>query len=1149
MKTKIMKYFSLIFLLFFIKSLNSFGQPSYLKLIDKGKFSKAEKKINKILKKNPDDLIINFSKAVLLSTKNYNKYNTESSYLIAQNIQQKFETTSDEKNQKEFEKSSITENSINELIISICRKAKEDAIQSNNLEKLQRYLTFYFQANQMDKLQVETKRNEVAFKIACEKNSIASYQDFIDKYPEAVQFSEAISRRNELAFNQVKEKDNIEAYKEFIRKYPKANQIQDAWNRIHELAFTYAKTQNTSKAYKQFMSEYPNSTQYNEAFKLYEKQIFIENTSPGNWVSYKEFIINFSHNSWGLIAEDSIFQIGKRNEDIDALQYCANNFKGTKRKDAIIAFHDIFTFDGETKTLDEFYSIYNDYFLNDMKVKDYELAYLGDSLELHLPYQISKKSMYGRYIKLAAPNEKAFVAMQRLISPYVKAKDWNNAVLEVKAYEAFFGNRMKKVPSLLYTLEKLQDNSIQVNSIGKTVNTNYAKEYSPIISADDKSLFFCGKDRKDNSGGEDVFVSKRMETKWGNAQLVTELSDQENNNAPLCISADGNEMLLFDDGEIFSSKKESSGWMEPYKLGSAINTEYWEGDAVLSSDGNNILFVRSLQKFEAKYDIVFLIDATGSMQPCINGVKDNIESFISNLSEDNTRIVDWRAKIIAYRDVNSDYYSYEDGYFTSDKNNLKSQLSNVEASGGGDEPESTIESIHKAITESEWRTDESVTKVVVCFTDATNKDVISSAYKSKKGNINATHITKELNKNKSLNLFLFGNEDNDYTIIDDANNAYVTQYSNAVYELQNADYSIIMNSLSEKISLLANNVPIYHGDKQLNGDIYISTRNRHGNWSQAVSIGSTINTKYSERSPFLHPDMKTLYFSSDGHGGIGKLDVYKSTRLSDTCWNCWSEPVNMGKEINTHESDWGYKISTDGEKGYFAKITEGSSHEDIYYVNIPPYLRPGFVATISGKLINKNNQPVSANLRWEDLSNGDFIGQSKSDPSDGSYFIVLPMGKIYGYYVDNEEYFPLSNNIDLRDSLNPVAIEENINMLTFSEMIEDSIAVPINNLFFDFGKYNLLPFSIPELKRVASIIKTNNLKVEISGHTDNVGDNKSNLILSEQRANSVKEFLLSEGCNASLFKIRGYGETKPIETNETEKGRAKNRRVELKFIR
>jgi outer membrane protein OmpA-like peptidoglycan-associated protein len=1144
-----MRIFPIICLLLLLELPVSFGQSSNLKLIEKGKFSKAEKKINKKLKKYPDDLIVNFSKAVLLSTKNYNKYDTEASYSIAQNIQQQFENTSDKKILKDFEESSITENSINELTLSICRKAKEDAIQSNNLEKLQRYLSFYSQADQADKLQVETKRNEVAFKIACEKNAIASYQDFIDKYPKAVQISEAISRRNELAFNQAKEKDNIEAYKEFVTKYPKASQIQDAWNRIHELAFTYAKTQNTSKAYKQFMSEYPNSTQYNEAFKLYEKQIFIENTSPGNWISYKEFIINFSHNSWGSIAEDSIFQIAKRDEDIDALQYCANNFKRTKRQEAIIALHDIYTLDGENKTLNEFYKSYDDDFLNDLKLKDYELAILGDSLELHLPYQASKKSLYGRYIKLAAPNEKAFVTLQRIISPYVKAKDWNNAVLEVKSYEIFFQNRMKQVSDLISTLEKLLDNSIKVNSIGNTVNSNYAKEYSPIISADDKSLFFCGKDRKDNSGGEDVFVSKRIGTKWGNAQLVSELSDQENNNAPLCISADGNEMLLFDDGEIFSSQKESKGWMDPYRLGSAINTEYWEGDAVLSSDGNNILFVRSLQKFEAKYDIVFLIDATGSMQPCINGVKDNIESFISNLSEDNTRIVDWRAKIIAYRDVNTDYNSYEDGYFTSDKNNLKSQLSNVIASGGGDEPESTVESIHKAITESEWRTDASVAKVVVCFTDATNNDLISSAYKSKKGNINATHITKELNKNKSLNLFLFGNEDNDYTIIDDASNAYVTQYSNAVYELQNADYSIIMNSLSEKISLLANNVPIYHGDKQLNGDIYISTRNRHGNWSRAVSIGSTINTKYSERSPFLHPDMKTLYFSSDGHGGLGKLDVYKSTRLYDSCWNCWSEPVNMGKEINTVESDWGYKISTDGEKGYFAKKAEGSKHEDIFYVNIPPYLRPGFVATISGKLYNTKNEPISADMRWEDLTNGDIIGQSKSDPTDGSYFIVLPMGKIYGYYVDKDDHFPLSNNIDLRDSSKPIDIEEDINLLSFKEMIDEGIAVPINNLFFDFGKYQLLPYSIPELKRVATIIKSNNLKVEISGHTDNVGDDKSNLYLSEQRAKSVKDFLINEGCDSSLLTIVGFGETQPKETNETEKGRAKNRRVELKIIK
>jgi outer membrane protein OmpA-like peptidoglycan-associated protein len=122
-------------------------------------------------------------------------------------------------------------------------------------------------------------------------------------------------------------------------------------------------------------------------------------------------------------------------------------------------------------------------------------------------------------------------------------------------------------------------------------------------------------------------------------------------------------------------------------------------------------------------------------------------------------------------------------------------------------------------------------------------------------------------------------------------------------------------------------------------------------------------------------------------------------------------------------------------------------------------------------------------------------------------------------------------------------------MVTFKQMIEEGTAVPINNLFFDFGKYNVLPYSIPELKRVANIIKTNNLKVEIDGHTDNIGDDRSNQVLSEQRANSVKDFLVNEGCDISLLTMVGFGKTKPVASNDNESGRSKNRRVEIKFVK
>ena len=170
-------------------------------------------------------------------------------------------------------------------------------------------------------------------------------------------------------------------------------------------------------------------------------------------------------------------------------------------------------------------------------------------------------------------------------------------------------------------------------------------------------------------------------------------------------------------------------------------------------------------------------------------------------------------------------------------------------------------------------------------------------------------------------------------------------------------------------------------------DLYAVEKNHNNTWGKPVNLGPVLNTKFSERSPFLHPDMKTLYFSSDGHGGLGNYDVFKSTRLREDCWDCWSEPINLGKEINTIDDDWGYKISTDGEKGYFSKKIINEDHFDLFYVNIPYYLRPDFVATISGRIEGLANEVVTAEIIWEDLETDEEIGRSSTNPDTENFLL------------------------------------------------------------------------------------------------------------------------------------------------------------------
>ena len=972
------------FIFFIFYSINLLiGQSRYLKFIEKGKYAKAERKINKALIKEPKDVGHNFTMAMLLINRKYKGFNTSKSYeylIISENL---YSNIVDEKVIKNLNKIPIDKVVFLNYTDTICKYALDDAITLNNLEVYEKYLEFYKKtplnykniliqnrnilafkiaatANTVESFQyfitrypdasqiIEaiSKRNERAFEKVKSLNTLEAYQNFINLYPNASQITEAISKRNERAFDLAKTADNINDYKKFISNYQKAKEVKEAWTRIHELAFMIAEKENTAKAYKKFMDEYPKCKQYDAAFKLFEEKQFFEKTTIGDWGSYKSFIENYPTHPWINIASDSIYSISKVTENLDALKYCVNNFSGDQRNKALILFHDIYTNDGEKSTLDLFYEKYDDDILESIKTTDYEIAEQGNQLQLHLPYNLANYSEYDNYIRLAAPREKAFVALQRMVSKDINQKNWQVAINKVINYTSYFGDKNKKIVDLINILKAKSDNSIKTIAFPSQINTKEGGEYTPVITADERYIYFCGRNRKDNIGGEDVYGANFKSR--SPAKVVSELSSANSNDAPVSISTDGTSMMLFKDGKLYSSEKTNYGWNNAIELSNEINSSIWQADANISSDGNALIF-------------------------------------------------------------------------------------------------STI----------------------------------------RKGNY---------------------------------------------------DYNINIQPGT------------YHGEGNFASDIYVSLKNNNDEWQTPVNIGPTINTIYCDRSPFLHPDMKTLYFSSSGHGGLGDLDVYKSTRLNDSCWNCWSEPINMGKEINSFGSDWGYRISTNGEKAYFSKSST-ENNEDIYWLNLPPHLRPDFVATVSGKLLDKNNKPVAAEIIWEDLQTGKSIGQSKSDPNDGSFFIVLPLGKIYGYYVDKDEYFPLSNNLDLTKEKKAKDVEENIDLVTFKEMIEKGIAVPVNNLFFYVSAHELLPASLPELKRIAKIIKLKKIKVEISGHSDNTGTEDYNQKLSELRANAVKLFLIKEGCNSDMLSTIGYGSSKPIDLTDTEEGRSRNRRFELKFIK
>ncbi len=328
-------------------------------------------------------------------------------------------------------------------------------------------------------------------------------------------------------------------------------------------------------------------------------------------------------------------------------------------------------------------------------------------------------------------------------------------------------------------------------------------------------------------------------------------------------------------------------------------------------------------------------------------------------------------------------------------------------------------------------------------------------------------------------------------------------------------------------------------------DLYVSFLKEDGTWTKPMNLGPGINTPSNEESPFLASDGRTLYFSGNGYPGFGSNDIFMTKRIGEG-WKHWSEPVNLGDKINSVYWDAYFSVPASGEYAYFVSSTDKPFSEDIYRIKLPNSLRPETVVLISGKVLNsKTNQPIAARIVYEELPSGQEIGVARSNDSTGNYKIALPSGKKYGFLATSKGFISVNQNIDLTKITQYKEVNKDL-MLVPIEVGEE---VNLNNIFFDFGKFDLLEDSKPELNRVVKLLQSGTIKkIRIEGHTDNVGNTKDNQILSEKRAQAVADYLISSGVKSTQINVVGYGKTKPVASNDTEEGRQKNRRVDFVIL-
>ncbi len=355
-------------------------------------------------------------------------------------------------------------------------------------------------------------------------------------------------------------------------------------------------------------------------------------------------------------------------------------------------------------------------------------------------------------------------------------------------------------------------------------------------------------------------------------------------------------------------------------------------------------------------------------------------------------------------------------------------------------------------------------------------------------------------------------------------------------------------------------------------DLYVTIMDRQGKWSEPKSIGKDINSDASERSPYLSPDNTTLYFSSNRKDGQGGYDIYSAKRRGKG-WFAWTKPVNLGQAVNTAKDEMYYTMEASGEYAYYTSQSNSLGMHDIFRVKVKDLeapeeptdaalqastivdetkteepAAPMNVVVVSGKVTDvTTGKPIEAKIVYEDLDDGEELGVATSNPTTGEYKILLPYGKRYGIRPELDNAIGVSKNIDLTV---PGEFKEITGQNLETAPLKTGTSVTLYNVFFEFAKATLEKESFLELDRMIGVmVKNPNMAIEVQGHTDNVGSDAANMALSQLRADAVKNYFLSKNISPDRVKSTGFGESKPVASNATTEGQAKNRRVEFVILR
>ena len=355
------------------------------------------------------------------------------------------------------------------------------------------------------------------------------------------------------------------------------------------------------------------------------------------------------------------------------------------------------------------------------------------------------------------------------------------------------------------------------------------------------------------------------------------------------------------------------------------------------------------------------------------------------------------------------------------------------------------------------------------------------------------------------------------------------------------------NSWESTPSISADGSMLFFSSSRLGGlggkDIWYSVLNDKGTWSEPVNPGNTINTEGDEMSPFIHFDGRTLYYASNGRPGMGGLDIYL-TRLKED--STWTEPQNLGYPVNTSSDDMGLVIEAGGQKAYFSSKRDNANGKDIFCFNLDRSFRPNPVSYLKGRVTDRETgKSLKAEYELINLTTNKITLKSRTDDR-GVFLVCLPPGNNYGINVSKAGYLFYSENF-MFEGIHTV-MEPLIKNISLSP-VKVGEKMLLTNVFYEIDRWELKKESMSELDNLTDLLKYNkDFIVEIGGYTDSTGTDEYNLILSEKRALSVVNYLITSGISSTRLQYKGYGNTSPVADNITLEGRRLNRRTEVKIV-